>query len=219
MSYEIVKTIKINKDFTRFNVKSASNNVTPKDYEYSSKDIDIKYLLESFASGNFQYQETSDNKLLCIQELAKKYEKLFGGSWEAGSDLYHQYSRLVKYETTFAFKSIDEIKYSKEQFEERIGILNDYSKGILKEYNYTIKNYLEIKSKIENIIDEFLKELKAELKNKEEYVLKNGYNQYVLKKVATGAHLTNSKESAKRFKKYQAIEIEKLLTAFEKELV
>lgn len=89
MSHFIANAISIAKDRKTFRVKGWDNNVVPRSNNWT-RDIPITALLEEISSGNIKLLPWKDKNAL-ITRLAKKYDKLFGGSWENSNTFYHLY--------------------------------------------------------------------------------------------------------------------------------
>jgi hypothetical protein len=92
MSYFVANSLTINKEFTKFKVKGGSNNLVPRYNEWTGW-IDIEHLLDEVCSGNIQFGESFDNKLLTIQTLAFEYKAKWGGNWDENTDMYHSFRK------------------------------------------------------------------------------------------------------------------------------
>ena len=69
MSYTKVKSIKFNKEFTKYNILGASNNVYPKTYTWNNKWDNIDNLLEFVSGGEYQTIGLSAKKMIITEVI------------------------------------------------------------------------------------------------------------------------------------------------------
>lgn len=210
MSYFLVNTITISKDFKFFNIKGGVNNVFPRGNEWI-KEIPINRLYSDISSGEIQFAGNKDIFIL-LNNLVNKFKIIFGGSFENKDDYY--YLKKVKEFNLEQLKNLE--LYLKKEIEKQPD--NNYIKKEIIFNDFLINNYDTIKTKIDDFDKEFLDELKIELKNyssKKEYIIKFYNGRYLMKIKKNGCNITLYRESSQKLTSIQADDIIKRFTKYE----